>query len=47
VGGRRDPQNLSLRNVVTYGPGGRFCMTDRVGGSLRQSRDALQVGQAG
>jgi carotenoid 1,2-hydratase len=30
--------------VVTYGPGGRFTMTDRGEAALRQSRDALQVG---
>jgi len=42
--GRRDPQNHCCINVVTYGPGGRFTMTDRGRSALRQSRDALQVG---
>jgi carotenoid 1,2-hydratase len=42
--GRRDPQNHCCINVVTYGPGGRFTMTDRGRAALRQSRDALQVG---
>jgi carotenoid 1,2-hydratase len=42
--GRRDPQNHCCINVVTYGPGGRFAMTDRGRPALRQSRDALQVG---
>ena len=42
--GRSDPQNHCCINVVTYGPGGRFTMTDRGRGALRQSRDALQVG---
>lgn len=42
--GRRDPANHSCINVVTYGPGGRFTMTDRGRAALRQSRDALQVG---
>ena len=42
--GRRNPQNHCCINVVTYGPGGRFTMTDRGSAALRQSRDALQVG---
>ncbi|MBC7739542.1 MAG: carotenoid 1,2-hydratase [Candidatus Saccharibacteria bacterium] len=42
--GRRDPQNHCCINVVTYGPGGRFTMTDRGRTALKQSRDALQVG---
>ncbi len=42
--GRRDPANHCCINVVTYGPGGRFAMTDRGRAALRQSRDALQVG---
>lgn len=42
--GRGDPANHCCINVVTYGPGGRFTMTDRGRGALRQSRDALQVG---
>lgn len=42
--GRRDPANHCCINVVTYGPGGRFTMTDRGRAALRQSRDALQIG---
>ena len=42
--GRRDPANHCCINVVTYGPGGRFTMTDRGRSALKQSRDALQVG---
>ncbi|MGB8814822.1 MAG: carotenoid 1,2-hydratase [Paracoccaceae bacterium] len=42
--GRRDPANHCCINVVTYGPGGRFTMTDRGRAALNQSRDALQVG---
>ena len=42
--GRRDPANHCCINVVTYGPGGRFTMTDRGRAALRQSRDALVVG---
>ena len=42
--GRRDPANHCCINVVTYGPGARFCMTDRGRSALRQSRDARVVG---
>jgi carotenoid 1,2-hydratase len=42
--GRREPQNHCCINVATYGPGGRFTMTDRGRAALRQSRDTLQVG---
>lgn len=42
--GRRDPQNHCCINVATYGPQGRFTMTDRGRPALRQSRDVLQVG---
>ncbi|MCU0800298.1 MAG: carotenoid 1,2-hydratase [Rhodobacteraceae bacterium] len=42
--GRRDPQNHCCLNVVTYGPGGRFTMTDRGRPALRQTRDALEIG---
>ena len=42
--GRRDPANHCCINVVTYGPGGRFTMTDRGRTALRQSADALTVG---
>ena len=42
--GRRDPQNHCCINVVTYGPGGRFTMTDRGRSALQQSRDEFRVG---
>ena len=42
--GRRDPADHCCINVATYGPGGRFTMTDRGRAALHQSRDALQVG---
>jgi carotenoid 1,2-hydratase len=42
--GRRDPANHCCINVATYGPGGRFTMTDRGRGALRQSPDTLTVG---
>ncbi|MFO7806729.1 MAG: carotenoid 1,2-hydratase [Paracoccaceae bacterium] len=42
--GRRDPQNHCCINVATYGPGGRFCMTDRGRSALRQSADSLTIG---
>ena len=42
--GRRDPANHCCINVVTYGPGGRFTMTDRGRNALRQSRDVFEVG---
>ncbi|MFN3936488.1 MAG: carotenoid 1,2-hydratase [Gemmobacter sp.] len=42
--GRREPQNHCCINVATYGPGGRFTMTDRGRAALRQSDDTLQVG---
>ncbi len=42
--GRQDPQDHCCINVVTYGPGGRFCMTDRGRPALHQTRDALAVG---
>ena len=35
--GRRDPQNHCCLNVATYGPGGRFTMTDRGRAALRQT----------
>jgi carotenoid 1,2-hydratase len=44
--GRRDPQDHCCINVVTYGPGGRFTMTDRGRPALRQTKDALQVGSS-
>ncbi|WP_281968258.1 carotenoid 1,2-hydratase [Roseovarius nanhaiticus] len=42
--GRRDPENHVCLNVATYGPGGRFAMTDRGRSALRQSRDHLTIG---
>lgn len=42
--GRRDPADHCCMNVVTYGPGGRFTMTDRGKDALRQTRDALHIG---
>jgi len=42
--GRQDPENHVCINVVTYGPGGKFCMTDRGRGALRQSESQFTVG---
>jgi carotenoid 1,2-hydratase len=42
--GRRCPQDHVCLNVVTYGPGGRFTMTDRGKSALRQSADRLDIG---
>jgi len=42
--GRRDPDNHCCINVATYGPGGRFTMTDRGRSALHQSADSLTVG---
>jgi carotenoid 1,2-hydratase len=42
--GRRDPQNNVCINVATYGPGGRFTMTDRGRNALRQTGSRLEVG---
>ncbi|WP_092690992.1 carotenoid 1,2-hydratase [Tranquillimonas rosea] len=42
--GRREPQNHCCLNVATYGPGGRFAMTDRGRAALKQSRDTLRIG---
>lgn len=42
--GRREPQNHVCLNVATYGPGGRFTMTDRGRGALRQAVDRLEIG---
>ncbi|MCR9126818.1 MAG: carotenoid 1,2-hydratase [Rhodobacteraceae bacterium] len=42
--GRRCPQNHVCINVATYGPGGRFTMTDRGKQALRQTASRLQVG---
>ncbi|WP_299629097.1 carotenoid 1,2-hydratase [uncultured Tateyamaria sp.] len=42
--GRKNPQNHVCINVATYGPGGRFTMTDRGISALRQSEDRFEVG---
>jgi len=42
--GRRDPYDHVCINVVTYGPGGRFTMTDRGRPALRTSESRFQVG---
>ena len=42
--GRGDPDNHCCINVATYGPGGRFAMTDRGRAALRCAPDALTVG---
>jgi carotenoid 1,2-hydratase len=42
--GRQSPDNHVCMNVATYGPGGRFTMTDRGRAALRQSRDSLTIG---
>ncbi|MDA7423383.1 carotenoid 1,2-hydratase [Thalassococcus lentus] len=42
--GRKDPENNVCINVATYGPGGRFTMTDRGRSALRQSPRRFTVG---
>lgn len=42
--GRRVPQNHVCLNVATYGPGGRFTMTDRGTAALRQAPRSLTIG---
>lgn len=42
--GRRNPDNHVCINVATYGPGGRFTMTDRGKDALRQDQNTFQVG---
>jgi carotenoid 1,2-hydratase len=42
--GRRNPANHVCINVATYGPGGRFAMTDRGTAALKQTADSLTVG---
>ncbi|MCK0151289.1 carotenoid 1,2-hydratase [Marivita sp. S6314] len=42
--GRKNPENHVCINVATYGPGGRFTMTDRGQSALRQSTDRFTVG---
>jgi carotenoid 1,2-hydratase len=42
--GRRNPANHCCLNVVTYGRGGRWTMTDRGADALGLSADRLQIG---
>ncbi len=42
--GRKRPHNHVCINVATYGPGGRFTMTDRGERALRQTQDVFEVG---
>ncbi|MEO1778837.1 MAG: carotenoid 1,2-hydratase [Pseudomonadota bacterium] len=42
--GRKNPQNHVCINVATYGPGGRFTMTDRGHSALRQTASRFEVG---
>lgn len=42
--GRKNPEDHVCINVATYGPGGRFTMTDRGTPALRQSADTFSVG---
>ena len=42
--GRKNPANHCCMNVVTYGRGGRWTMTDRGADALGLSRDRLQIG---
>src|SRR6056297_559017 len=42
--GRRSPDNNVCINVATYGPGGRFTMTDRGRAALRQTETEFTVG---
>lgn len=42
--GRNDPRNNCCINVATYGPGGRFAMTDRGRDALRTRPDSFSVG---
>lgn len=42
--GRKSPENHVCINVATYGPGGRFTMTDRGRSALRQSPRQFTVG---
>lgn len=42
--GRRNPENHVCINVATYGPGGRWTMTDRGQAALRQSVSTFEVG---
>ncbi|MEM8728424.1 MAG: carotenoid 1,2-hydratase [Pseudomonadota bacterium] len=45
--GRKDPENHCCINVATYGPGGRFTMTDRGRSALKLTSDTMTVGPSG
>jgi carotenoid 1,2-hydratase len=45
--GRGDPLAHCAINVALYGPGGRWCMTERGRSALSRDRDALTVGPSG
>ncbi|PRY93268.1 carotenoid 1,2-hydratase [Hasllibacter halocynthiae] len=42
--GRRDPDDNCCMHVVTYGPGGRWAMTDRGRARLRQEEARIDIG---
>ncbi|WP_143033443.1 carotenoid 1,2-hydratase [Roseicitreum antarcticum] len=42
--GRRNPADHCCMNVVTYGPGGRWTMTDRGAAALHTTGDTLRIG---
>jgi len=42
--GRKSPENHVCINVATYGPGGRWTMTDRGRAALRQTATTFEVG---
>lgn len=42
--GPADPLAHCAINVALYGPGGRWCMTERGLGNVERDRDALQIG---
>lgn len=42
--GRKEPQNNVCINVATYGPKGRFTMTDRGRAALQQTQHSLTIG---
>lgn len=44
--GRKEPENHCCTNVVTYGRGGRFAMTDCRSGSLYRQADILKLGSS-
>lgn len=42
--GRRAPENHVAMNVALYGPGGRWCMTERGAGALTRDAATLSIG---